>query len=763
MLGKISDRTIIGLPVNSPPTGRLQSRRSLKGVRMTVNSGPSSQAFSCDGATTAWSLADIQFLQPLDLLVTLVAADGARTELTEGVGYTLAGDGMANSATLTRAPADAIGNKIEVLRSTARVQKADYVSNDPFPAEAHERELDRRALIEQEQDDAHLKLDTRAVKVQDGEVAPTLAPVATRASKYAAFDVNGNWQFLDGQAPPDQILLPAGSDLVGFSHGVTYKPGTVGNRLGRMVYVTDAPYNAKGDGVANDTVAIASALFSGAAHIHFPPGTYNITSMTWILNSKLITFAVGAKIFGIATSAQNAIVRLHNFRNCRIENMALETDGAAIAPVYHQNYGCALQFTSDSGAGPTQFVTIDGLWIRYIKAGIVNGNLLGQAAQASFPQSEIFIRDYRQRGVLQPYYGNATNSYITTTGSTYVPQKFEASSSWWDDAQGFCLRNDIGEVVSIGDEFQRAVTAGFNIYGKGITIIAPIWEHTCPNYITGDVTIADIANGYFGSSSGVPFIIDPAAKGRLRLRNCNMRRPDGTASSSRSLFADCKNNDDFQVIIESTRLKEWAYQTNAGNAHLVLGGKALFRDLEIDNSQSTQPSWRLNSEPRPITAFDTTGASMATAANLTAKGGWTVTGAPAGASFNKYTADLPPGATSAIQFTTVATSMTVTTPTGTAGHPVVHAKDHIVKMQLKGIGATITNFSVAVIWYDYAGSQISVSTVFAADKARLDTNGFDTWQELRAPAAAPADAVFAAFQVVGGATSDVVITGLRLE
>jgi hypothetical protein len=535
------------------------------------------------------------------------------------------------------------------------------------------------------------------------------------------------------------------------------------------VNVKLAPYFAKGDGITDDTATIMAAVAAVnaapyGAVLYFPPGQYNVTSMTWTMNSRQIRFDIGASLYGVSTIASNYILRLHNFRNCIVENITIATDGNAATPVYQSNYGCALQLTSDNGSSPTQFNTIDGLLIKYIKAGVVNGNLLGSSAQASYAQSENFIRNYRQRGVMQAFYNNATNAYITTSGCVFVTQQFESSATWWDNSLAFNLRCDTGDHVSVGDEFQAARTTGYNIYGKGMRIVAPVWEQSCGNYITGNVSISDMSNGYFGSNSTVPFTIAPASNGRLILNNIDLRRPDGTASSSRSLFVDSMNIDDYVVDINNSTIKEWCYLTNVSNAHFVLGGKFSARRLIIDNSASTQPSWELDAiEVAPHGGYDPTGASMSAVADQTAKGGWTITGAPAGATFNKYTADVPTGSTSAIQFTTVGTSMTVTTPTGTGGQPVIPGRNFIIKMMLKGIGATITNFSIIIHWYNFAGTLISSNTVYAADRTRMSDTGFLSWQELRLPARAPVDATYAAINITSGSTSNVAITSITFR
>jgi len=76
--------------------------------------------------------------------------------------------------------------------------------------------------------------------------------------------------------------------------GLTYSGSTT------EVNVKDSPYNAVGDGVANDTAAIQSAINSGAAVIRFPVGTYKINST--------LTVASGKRLIGMGQMGQTKII-----------------------------------------------------------------------------------------------------------------------------------------------------------------------------------------------------------------------------------------------------------------------------------------------------------------------------------------------------------------------------------------------------------------------------------------------------------------------
>jgi hypothetical protein len=127
-----------------------------------------------------------------------------------------------------------------------------------------------------------------------------------------------------------------GAAIVGFSHANTYSNGSVGKALNRIIYIENAPYNAKGDGIVDDTAAWLSALASGASAIVTRPGAnYKVAGLTGVHpNLKFIgsegiwkmTCTASASSIGLTLLAGCDFMQV---RNLHIYSSGNGTDGLA--------------------------------------------------------------------------------------------------------------------------------------------------------------------------------------------------------------------------------------------------------------------------------------------------------------------------------------------------------------------------------------------------------------------------------------------------
>ena len=153
---------------------------------MTISTTASRISYNGNGVTTVFSF-PYRFLTNGDLVVLSVSSTGVETTKTLTTDYTLTGAGDDAGGSVTMLVAPAVDTRLIIYRDTAITQETDYISGDPFPAETHERALDRLTMIAQEiGSDAD-----RSIKVPVGDsssLTTTLPAAANRLDKFIVFD-----------------------------------------------------------------------------------------------------------------------------------------------------------------------------------------------------------------------------------------------------------------------------------------------------------------------------------------------------------------------------------------------------------------------------------------------------------------------------------------------------------------------------------------------------------------------------------------------
>ena len=110
----------------------------------TAKSGP----YAGSGTTGPFTVG-FRFLENSHLQVIRTSSTGVDTTLTLTTDYTVAGAG-GSSGSVTLVTALASGQQLTVIRNVPFTQDADYVQNDAFPAESHERSLDKLTMQTQQ-------------------------------------------------------------------------------------------------------------------------------------------------------------------------------------------------------------------------------------------------------------------------------------------------------------------------------------------------------------------------------------------------------------------------------------------------------------------------------------------------------------------------------------------------------------------------------------------------------------------------------------
>jgi len=282
---------------------------------MTISTTESRISYNGNGVTTVFSF-PYRFLANGDLVVVEVSSTGVETVKTLTTHYTLtgAGDDAGGSVTMLVAPAS--GVRLVIYRSTAITQETDYISGDPFPAETHERALDRLTMIAQEISPAA----ARAIKVPVGDPTSlsTILPAAVdRLDRFIAFDATTGAVELSTVTQTQVASAVAAAYAAGSTaDAVTYLPEgtgavsrTVQARLRDHVSVLDfIPVALHADIAAGSSVTAVQSYFAACALAHqgkdifVPAGTYMFTQGFGLYSRQSLIGEAGTKIEALTAS-----------------------------------------------------------------------------------------------------------------------------------------------------------------------------------------------------------------------------------------------------------------------------------------------------------------------------------------------------------------------------------------------------------------------------------------------------------------------------
>lgn len=159
-------------------------------------SSPTSRAAYTLSSTTETLPVPFYFLENSHLRV-IKTVDGVDTQLFIGTHFTATGAGVlaGGSITLTGTGV-AVGNTITIKRLVPLTQLVDYVNNSRFPADTHEKALDKLTMICQWLGDEVL----RSLRFQEGEAPILPLSLNDRKGKGLMFDATtGAVEFYDVQ------------------------------------------------------------------------------------------------------------------------------------------------------------------------------------------------------------------------------------------------------------------------------------------------------------------------------------------------------------------------------------------------------------------------------------------------------------------------------------------------------------------------------------------------------------------------------------
>ena len=257
---------------------------------MTVSSSVNKVIYSGNSATVLFPV-NYYFLENSHLKVILRAADGTETVQALTTNYTVTGAGNPAGGSITMLVAPVTGTTLTIVRNVPATQETDYLANDPFPAESHERALDKLTMLAQENDE----FVSRSIQIPqtDSVLTNTIVPkINDRASKLLGFNSIGSVVVSTSTISQIEAAVTAittiasapSGNSAGISHiglGAGAVSTTVQAKLRETVSVQD--FGAVGDGLTDDTLAIEAAIqycSTSKKRLYIPGGkTYLMTEI----------------------------------------------------------------------------------------------------------------------------------------------------------------------------------------------------------------------------------------------------------------------------------------------------------------------------------------------------------------------------------------------------------------------------------------------------------------------------------------------------
>ncbi len=157
---------------------------------MTVSSGVSKIVYAAGGGAPPYAVPFL-YLETGHVEVVRRAADGSETVWREGTHYALtpAGDPSGGMLTVAAGHRLAAGESLTIRRDVPRTQETDYQEAGRFPAETHERALDKLTMIAQQLAERAGRTLTVPRSDRAGDMAIPID--AERAGRFLAFDGGG--------------------------------------------------------------------------------------------------------------------------------------------------------------------------------------------------------------------------------------------------------------------------------------------------------------------------------------------------------------------------------------------------------------------------------------------------------------------------------------------------------------------------------------------------------------------------------------------
>lgn len=315
---------------------------------MTVSSQTSRDDYLGNGVTIDHPVT-FRFLANTHLRVlrTVIATNVTTVLILDSLGpdgFSVTGAGLPAGGNVRTVTPPAVGERLSILRDMPFTQLIDYISNDPFPAESHERGLDERTMENQQM----LEVVGRAITLppQTTGVSTDLpAPQALNLLRW-----NASETALENAVPPEIATVAPGAVVDATVSPIAAIQGTKLNYIQAGAGSINRDIQAKlrglvldaqdqgvvGDGitVCDTQLAAAIALVPDGCTLQLPRGTIKLNNTVTADNITIQGHGTGTILdFSGLSAAEDAIVFGASFtspptlRNLRIQMNGSGRDG----------------------------------------------------------------------------------------------------------------------------------------------------------------------------------------------------------------------------------------------------------------------------------------------------------------------------------------------------------------------------------------------------------------------------------------------------
>jgi hypothetical protein len=516
---------------------------------------------------------------------------------------------------------------------------------------------------------------------------------------------------------------------------------------------TPERYGAVGDGVHDDTGAMTSMISCNSSMTFGPAKTYAVVSIAFPYGRDYFVNFNGSVIRGIADTPTTCVVCLQ-MQGSTFIGYSVEGHNGVSNPNMH--YTCGTWWYNP--AHGSQFNTFFGMRHTHLVRGMIFGALPGQTS-TSVPQSENSIYGWRTRGVQNPFYSNSAQGFLHFADPIFVSLNEEWSGGF-DFSAARALEIYAGNVLAQGGEIQIASsTSGYAADLQACTLVGMNVETASPIQIIGDAV--QIIGGQFtvNVDSEPAFKIKRGVHGVLSLNDVRFGRAATLGSYSASPIVDATSAPPtFETYMCGTQSFEWRWNLVGGDARLVQGGRARFRNHRMSITASDPNVYvldtHLGGSLLDTAAFDALGYTMR---------GWHLNVDYGAGTTLSNTALAGPSGYLASQLTLDATGGAAANIADTSSLAAIQSSCiHVTPTDLYWISCWVNiigggNAKLTARFFNLSGTLLQEAVI--ADSGAISSGA---WKFVEGPLSVPAGAAYMAPGITGIA-SRVAFTDLRVR